>query len=53
VTPAQDAAWRRLWDRLLAEPQNNDKPVDVVPHGRKIASQKVPTRQNRTDDGIS
>lgn len=30
VTPAQDAAWRRLWDRLLAEPKENDKPRDVA-----------------------
>jgi hypothetical protein len=30
LTPEQDAAWRRLWDRLLAEPQENDKPRDVA-----------------------
>lgn len=52
VTPTQDAAWRRLWDRLLAEPEEKDPPLDAETRGGHIAHEQTPTRQNRTDDRI-
>jgi hypothetical protein len=62
LTPPQDAAWRRLWDRLLTQPIQNDEQSqaeavasrlqDAISDGRRVERPQPSDRQNRTDGGI-
>jgi hypothetical protein len=63
LTLPRDAAWRRLWDRLLTQPNQNDEQSqaetvagrlqDAISDKRRIARPQLSDRENRTDSGIS